>query len=245
MHTVRDNPTTDGPCWIRAFKAKYGNEGSALTRDEWDELLGDCQAVCDIPAAFFGHELAEAYPEAKVIILNRDPESWYDSVLNSIHSTPPPSAKFKMLFCLAFDRETRSWAQFGMTMKKLVFGYDHSTEKDKALLWYEKQYAEFRDKIPEDRRIEYKVGDGWRPLCEFLDLSVPTVKDESTGEVVEAPFPRLNDRQAFLQDMASKKSEMASRALDNVFWAIGRAAVAGSVAYAGYLIWKTRLGGRI
>lgn len=268
MHTVRDNPTIDGPRWVRAFEDKYGdsssNSGSGdekreadaaspLTKPEyWDDLLGSCQAVCDIPAAFFGPELAAAYPSAKVVVLSRDPEAWYASVLGSIHSNPSPWTGAKMLFSLAFDRETRSWARFGMAMRRLVFRYDHAAEKDKALAWYEAQYAEFRERIPDDegddgrkRRLEYKIGDGWGPLCEHLGLPVPTVEDPATGELVEAPFPRLNDRQAFLQQMADKKGEMASRALDNVFWAVGRTVVTGAVVYAGYLGWKTRLGGRI
>ncbi len=40
-------------------------------------LLGHCQAVCDVPAACFATELMEAYPDAKVILTNRDIDAWY------------------------------------------------------------------------------------------------------------------------------------------------------------------------
>lgn len=35
------------------------------------------KAVCDWPASIFGEELIEAYPNAKVILTNRDVDSWY------------------------------------------------------------------------------------------------------------------------------------------------------------------------
>lgn len=35
------------------------------------------QAVCDWPACAFAKELIEAYPEAKVILTNRDVDSWH------------------------------------------------------------------------------------------------------------------------------------------------------------------------
>lgn len=215
-----------------------------MTRQDWDKLLGDCQAVCDIPAAFFGAELAEAYPEAKVIILNRDPEKWYESVANSIHSRRPLWFKLQTMFCLLFDQATRAWIRFVITMGKVAFGYDHGSEKAKALNWFKNMYDEFRTRIPEERRIEYSVGDGWAPLCKHLDVEVPKVKDAS-GKMVEAPFPRLNDRAAFLSEMSEHTGKAVNRSLDNMFRLIGKATVTGSTAYVGYLAWKTRLGGRL
>ncbi|KAG8668563.1 hypothetical protein FPOAC1_007946 [Fusarium poae] len=184
MQTLIKDPSR-APEWIRAFEAKYAGQGS-FTRADWDRLLGDCQAVCDVPAAFFGAELAELYPEAKVIILNRDPE------------------KCK-------------------SMKSLVQKYDHGNEKEKALEWYKSQYQEFRDRIPEDRRFEYTITEGWGPLCEYLDVPVPEVEDPET--------------------VMRKKSK--ERANQNLLAGVGRLALTGVVGYAGYLAWKTRLGGRI
>lgn len=243
MHTVRDNPETDGPQWINAFEAKYKNTGT-MTRQDWDKLLGDCQAVADIPAAFFGAELAQVYPEAKVVILNRDPEKWYDSVLNSIHSRWSLWAKLQVLFCAVFDKSTRAWIKFGMTMKNLAFDFDHRSEKPKALAWYKGIYDEFRARIPESRRIEYSVGDGWAPLCKHLGVEVPQVQDAS-GKMVEAPFPRMNDRAAFLDEMNDSRGRTFDKSLENMFRLIGKATVAGSTAYVGYWAWTTRLGGRL
>lgn len=62
--------------WHDALNAKYKGEGE-FGRKEWDQLLGDCQAVCDWPACAFAKELIEAYPNAKVILTTRDVDSWH------------------------------------------------------------------------------------------------------------------------------------------------------------------------
>jgi hypothetical protein len=49
-----------------ALRAKYDGEGS-FGKERWDQLIGHCQAVTDFPAACF----------AKVILSNRDIDSWF------------------------------------------------------------------------------------------------------------------------------------------------------------------------
>ncbi|CAJ2505018.1 Uu.00g124120.m01.CDS01 [Anthostomella pinea] len=46
---------------------------------EFDQLLGHCGAVTDAPAVCFRRELTEAYPEAKVVLVERDEDRWYKS----------------------------------------------------------------------------------------------------------------------------------------------------------------------
>jgi hypothetical protein len=36
------------------------------------------EAVCDVPAACFAEELMTAYPNAKVILTNRDIDAWFE-----------------------------------------------------------------------------------------------------------------------------------------------------------------------
>lgn len=43
------------------------------------------QAITDIPCIMFPDELVAAYPNAKVILTNRDPDKWLVSVLNTIY----------------------------------------------------------------------------------------------------------------------------------------------------------------
>ena len=41
--------------------------------------------------------------------------------------------------------------------------------------------------VPKERLLEYRVQDGWEPLCRFLDVDVP-----------DAEFPRINDAAQFI-----------------------------------------------
>lgn len=41
--------------------------------------------------------------------------------------------------------------------------------------------------MPADKLLVYEAKEGWRPLCEFLEVEVP--KDK--------PFPHLNDAEVF------------------------------------------------
>ena len=88
-----ENPR-DCELWYEALRAKYDGVGKPFGREDFDQLLGNCQvrpafqrdfgkisnmdqAVCDFPAAAFPKELIEAYPEAKVILTERDVDEWH------------------------------------------------------------------------------------------------------------------------------------------------------------------------
>lgn len=49
-------------------------------------------------------------------------------------------------------------------------------------------YKEVRSLVPEGSLLEYQMGDGWKPLCDFLELPTPDGK----------PFPHINDANGFV-----------------------------------------------
>ncbi|KAL7921063.1 hypothetical protein ACQKWADRAFT_296817 [Trichoderma austrokoningii] len=244
MQNLLENPQQEAPKWIRLIEAHFGNGKGTISKADFNAVLGHHQSCVDVPTALFGVELAAMYPEAKVIILNREPEDWYCSVSESIMASVRPTsrmAKLAMLFCFAFDPATRAFARFGKAMSGLAFRYDHRTEKDKAIAWYTGTYRRFRDEIPEERRIEYRIQEGWGPLCAYLEVPVPMVRDEETGEMVEAPFPRANDRETFKKKQAEGRKKAMRRARNNLLAGAGRMVLMVAVGYAAYAVW---LGGR-
>ena len=52
---------------------------------------------------------------------------------------------------------------------------------------FERHNAAVQAAVPPDRLLVYQVSDGWGPLCEFLDVPVPS----------DEPFPNVNDREFF------------------------------------------------
>lgn len=65
-----ENPR-DCEMWLEALQAKYDGKGKPFGREQFDQLLGHCQAISDAPATCFTPELLAAYPNAKVILSNR------------------------------------------------------------------------------------------------------------------------------------------------------------------------------
>ncbi|KAJ2898987.1 hypothetical protein MKZ38_003556 [Zalerion maritima] len=240
MFTVFHEHPENTPLWTKALKAKYDPSPSnpPFTRGDWDELLGDCQATVDSPSALFGVELAKAYPEAKVVILNRDSEAWYNSVVGSIASiaTPPLAARVSMFFFALFDGIGWENLKFLRTLMVLGHGGLSWSDKEASIKWFEGMYREFRENIPEERRLEFSVKDGYGPLCEFLGVPVPMETDEKTGEVRECKFPRKNDQAAFHKNVGGLARGIKVRAVKNMLAIVGGTAIVGGVAAWG--VWK-------
>ena len=90
MVEVFMNPTSV-PLWVAA------GEGHA----DWDAIFDGYQAMVDYPGAAFWKEIADYYPDAKVLHTQRDPESWFESTQATIFSPtgalanrPPEMDKF-------------------------------------------------------------------------------------------------------------------------------------------------------
>jgi hypothetical protein len=72
-----------------------GNEGHvdawrALARGDsvdWDELFKGYKASVDWPSCNYWEAQLEHFPRARVILSQRDPQRWYDSVMNTIYHT--------------------------------------------------------------------------------------------------------------------------------------------------------------
>jgi hypothetical protein len=144
----------------------------------------------DWPGAFFYRELADAYPDAKIVLSTRDPEAWERSMRDTIwglfhgHSVMSHVSKARE-FVDPDWREylqlmTRMWAAQGI----FAGGDLRPGQLAEAISRYEEQVQR---NIPEDRLLVWSVTEGWEPLCGFLEVDVP-----------EAQFPRLNDSKMFI-----------------------------------------------
>ncbi len=71
--------------WMEAVDRKFFDAGRPFGREEFDQLHHNFGAVSsDTPAIAFAEEVVQAYPEAKVILVERDIESWYESWMCSV-----------------------------------------------------------------------------------------------------------------------------------------------------------------
>ena len=146
---------------------------------EWD-LFDDYQSILDWPAVSYWRQLIEHYPDAKVILTQRDPDAWYKSVTDTIYA--------RLTAPLGADVPEEQRKHREMTRKLFLEDMFDGRFEDKrhAIDVFERHNREVRETVEPGRLLVYDVKQGWEPLCKFLGVAVP-----------EEPFPRLNDSAAF------------------------------------------------
>ncbi|CAN9095401.1 unnamed protein product [Alternaria alternata] len=141
--------------------------GEPFTRADWNVLFGPYEAVTDM-GSFFATQLIEAYPEAKVILVERDIDEWYDSMEEAIFSTTWGLRADIVINVLG----PLYGLNGGKTIRKIMLGfYGVRNVKDMRRVAkdrYKQHYAEVRAAVPAERLLELRLEDGWKPLCEFL-----------------------------------------------------------------------------
>lgn len=175
--------------WVEALRAKYDGIGQPFGRAEFDQLLGHVGAVTDAPCTIFAKELIEAYPEAKIVLVERDIEKWYKSWDSLVTGAFTPILKVLSITDPWFTGRIQ---ELGMVWMRTQVGAKNLVEaRSKARDMYGEYYAEIRRVVPKDRLLEYELGSGWGPLCEFLGKEVPDVEfpheneSESLGVMFE------------------------------------------------------------
>lgn len=187
-HMVKaiQSPKTNLDLWREAIDAKFYGKGKKWGREEFDKLLGNYDGVADVPCATFAEELIEAYPEAKVVLNHRDVDQW----LVSVDGTA--GAVFRWHgweFLSGWDPAlAQPFWRFANSVMPATYGtlHDFSPESPARKLFHE-HYERVKKFTPPERLLEYRVQQGWEPLCKFLDIPVP-----------EGDFPRINDKKQFI-----------------------------------------------
>lgn len=170
----------------------------------WDTLLGGYDSCVDWPAAAYWRELAEGYPQAKVVLSVRDPERWLASMEATIlmqqrRGSGLPGRVVTGLSRLlgtdfsAFIRMTK------LTVNDRVFG-GRVDDRDHLLKTFRAHTEEVVATIPPERLLVFQAAQGWEPLCSFLGVPVP-----------DEPFPHVNDTAMFARQGRSKILPMLVR----------------------------------
>jgi hypothetical protein len=167
MEEVLKNMDVQVPLWSEALK---GNP-------EWNAIYDGFKSAVDWPTAGFYRELIKAYPTAKFILTERNPENWADSFGSTIYKLvegkDKAPEKMRNWLNMVNDVLTKSGFPLGMDRNQLINGF---IAHNKAV----------RESIPSEQLLIFQVKDGWEPLCKFLNVPVPN-----------EPFPRTNNREEF------------------------------------------------
>lgn len=138
---------------------------------EWGSVLDPYVASVDWPSCRWYAELAEANPDALVLLSVRSSaDEWWNSASKTIFQVRPPAGD-----------------PWGDAVTKLLNDHIGSmTDAETAKAGYERHNAEVRATIPSSRLLEWKATDGWEPICEALGVPVP-----------DEPFPVTNTTAEF------------------------------------------------
>ncbi|SPJ93318.1 uncharacterized protein FTOL_13924 [Fusarium torulosum] len=188
--------------------------GKPFTRDEWDELYGSYEAGTDM-AALFATQLVKVYPNAKVILSVRDFDKWYASY----------DTIFEQLWSFGADlainyAEPLIGFETGVASRKAILGFFEAKNvqeaRKNAHAVYERHYRQLQEIVPPEKLLVYRMGEGWEPMCAFLDKPVPDME-----------FPWINEAAALKTKISGKiKSHIVRAVIVVMPWIIGVVALA-------------------
>lgn len=162
------NRREDAPTWMSGF---------ASGDVDWPELLTGWSAIVDWPGIAVVDELASAFPDAKILLSSRDPETWWESadrtILEVVRDAEPGSLGERFMASM-----------FGRS------GVD-ADDRDASIRAFVEHNERIRSTFGPDRLIEWQPGDGWTPLCNGLGIDPP-----------DEPYPHANSSGVFADEMA-------------------------------------------
>lgn len=164
--------------WRKVAKSDAG------TQHDWEKVFKNYTAAVDNPACCVWRELLVAYPGAKVILTvhPRGAEAWYESTMDTIYFTET-MWQFKVL-----ELTTPFGRKFGEMSRKLIWQRSHRgtmRQREQAIAHYHQHIKEVVAAVPPERLLIFSAAQGWKPLCDFLGVPVPS-----------SAFPNVNDRAA-------------------------------------------------
>ena len=145
-------------------------------------------AIVDAPGNFFWEEILEAYPDSKVILSEREEDSWLKSAVNQLQVIEAVISR-RFLCVLSPTSRKRLFVTYSV-INALV-----GSANPKSGFILRKRYREHNHRVkslvPPEKLLVYNVKQGWKPLCDFLGCEVPTVAfphENIKGEIAEAPL---------------------------------------------------------
>eukprot|EP00438_Fugacium_kawagutii_P028622 Skav212753 [mRNA] locus=scaffold2545:132896:133816:- [translate_table: standard] len=163
--------------WIDAYDGKPDFK-AIFTHPDGDKFY---KATVDYPACGMYKELMQAYPKAKVLLTVRDPEKWYDSVINTIWSWRCAEQNWSARI-FEGGRKCQECAQ--AFHKATMLPGIKRTDREGSIRSFNAWVEKVKSTVPPDRLLVFDVKEGWEPLCKFLNKPVP-----------DEPFPNVNDKE--------------------------------------------------
>lgn len=155
-HMMEVTPEHREP-WVRAHR------GEAI---DWDALLEGFQASVDWPSSNLWREQLAHWPDAKVILSLRDPESWYASIMNTIYPMSTAMA-------LEGDGDAKAFGGFAVEVVWNHVFDGRLDDKSFVIDVFNKHNEAVKAELAPDQLLVFEAKEGWEPLCRFLGRDIP------------------------------------------------------------------------
>jgi hypothetical protein len=158
----------------------------------WEEIFEDHRSTADWPGGYFYRELMDYYPDAKVLLSVREPESWERSFRDTIWAMCHGETVMPLLARARTQIDPR-WKRYMELVDRMFWGPQGTfaaghAEPAQLIEQMLAHNERVKREVPAERLLVWNVTDGWEPLCEFLGVDVPA-----------GPLPHANDRDSFLE----------------------------------------------
>jgi len=190
--------------WMQVY-----NKGATI--EDFRKMYEGVDAVTDMPCFYFWEELLEAFPEAKIVFCQRQSEDeWWKSMKCQIET----GGSFLMRILPLLSYSNYKLRQFSIAMTRTVLGVNFDAPLGFLPAINEKQFRKaYRmhntyvlSKAPKDKMLIFNFKDGWEPLCNFLELSIPN-----------KPFPHKNKAGSITQEILQEHPLMLQMKREMIF----------------------------
>ena len=158
---------------------------------DWERIFDGVQSTVDWPSARYWRELADHYPEAKMILSVRPAEVWVASMRATVWGIFHGDSVIHHV-CEARAVLDPHWQRFMALMRRITWepgtgALAGDTFSDEGLAAAMERWNEAVIRtVPAERLLVWDPREGFEPLCRFLEIETPA-----------EPLPRINDTASF------------------------------------------------
>ncbi|WP_193163650.1 sulfotransferase family protein [Microbulbifer hainanensis] len=144
---------------------------------DWQSMVGENSSLLDWPCCLFVEQFLALAPDAKVIYTERDFDSWF----RSLNETIVPALRWANQLrsghrpgFIAFAAEIIGKRTFGENFERAAAERIYHNHRERVI-----------GQVPAGQLLMFDVRDGWGPLCDFLEVREPNFEfpqENAAGE---------------------------------------------------------------
>lgn len=167
--------------FLNAIKLK---EEGKINEVDFVNFFKDYDAGVDMTVAYFYKDLMKVFPESKLILTNRDFDSWYASFYRTLYKNDQKIQQ-QQGQCLENDLFNKMYMETTFESKFEI--------KEFMRKKYNDHISDVVNTVPTDNLLLFDLDNGWKPLCQFLNKDLPneTFPDENDYQQME-DFIKMN-----------------------------------------------------